>query len=134
MGGCGHQGCAERLHFLYMIQDGQEHTAARGTDLPKLSQIHCLQTIYFLSVQQDDLPLASSLAPVSSHARRQETAVARASSFLWKKQRAVARLPLLISPAWPLPGARGYTFHWPGPLDHTSLACHLLAMCHLCTC
>lgn len=60
-------------------------------DLPKLSQTSPLQTVHFPSVQQDDLPLAASLALVSSHTEYQETAAARASAFLWRKQRAVAK-------------------------------------------
>lgn len=118
--GCGHQGHADdggcTLPPFSEMAKNTWLTWVRG--LPKLSPTSPLQTIRFPSVRQDNLPLASSSALVSSHTEHQETAAARASAFLWRKQRAVAKgshssLPstapswgwgLSFSPAWP-PGS-----------------------------
>lgn len=86
------------------------------------------------SVQGNDLPLAP-LALASSHMARQETAAVRASPSLWRKQRAAAKAPSPHLPSTAPPWGWGTKLLTrPGVLDHTSLACHLLATCHLCTC
>lgn len=123
----------ERLRSSYFFQDGQEDMARMGQGFATVVTDFTVHTVHLPAVQ-DDLPLPSSSARASSHTEHQETAAARASAFLRRKQTAVAKGSQSSAPQHAPSWGWGLNFSPAWPLDHTSLACHLLATCHLCTC